>query len=72
MVQHFETFPLLRVDRLGHVAAVRLHRPCVQKGGAASTIECQIAVAAIRHSYALLPIDKALEWMTSHCKLVLT
>ena len=71
MVRHFEPFPLLQVDRLDHVAAARLHRVCAQKGLGASTIDCQIAVAAIRHGCALLSTDRDFERMALHCKLVL-
>jgi len=71
MARYFEPFPLLRVDRLEHVAAARLHRLCAQKGVGASTIDCQIAVAAIRHSCALLSTDRDFERMALHCELVL-
>jgi len=71
MVRHFEPFPLLSVDRSDHIAAARLHRACAQKGVGASTIDCQIAVAAIRHGCALLSTDRDFERMASHCALVL-
>jgi predicted nucleic acid-binding protein len=71
MVQHFEPFPLLPLDRSDHIAAARLHRLCAQKGVGASTIDCQIAVAAIRHGCALLSTDSDFERMALHCELVL-
>jgi hypothetical protein len=71
MVQHFEPFPLLPLGRLDHIAAARLHRLCAQKGVGASTIDCQIAVAAIRHGCALLSTDRDFERIALHCELVL-
>lgn len=71
MVQHFEPFPLVPLDRLDHIAAAGLHRLCAQRGIGASTIDCQIAVAAIRHSCALLSTDRDFERIALHCKLVL-
>lgn len=71
MVQHLEHFALLPLDRSDHIAAARLHRTCAQKGVGASTVDCQIAVAAICHGCALLSTDKDFERMALHCELVL-
>lgn len=71
MVQQFEPFPLLPVDRSDSIAAARLFRLCAQKGAGASTVDCQIAVLAIRHRCALLSTDKDFERMARYCDLTL-
>jgi hypothetical protein len=71
MAQHFEPFPLLPLERFDHIAAARLHRLCAQKGVGGTTIDCQIAVAAIRHGCVLLSADRDFERMALHCELVL-
>ncbi len=68
---HLEPFPLLPLQRSDHVAAARVHRTCAQKGVSASTIDCQIAVAAIRHDCVLLSADKDFERIARHCELIL-
>jgi hypothetical protein len=71
VAHYFEPFPLLPFERADHVAAARMHRTCAQHGVSASTIDCQIAVAAIHHDCALLSADKDFERMALHCGLVL-
>jgi hypothetical protein len=55
--RHFEPFPLLPLQRADFVAAARLHRACASRGIAASTVDCQIAAAAMRSHSALLTAD---------------
>lgn len=52
-----EPFALLEQTRHHYVAAARLHRRCASRGIAATTIDCQIAVAAIEHECLLLTAD---------------
>jgi hypothetical protein len=52
-----EPFPLLPLGRPHYVAAARLHRQCAAHGVAASTIDCQIAAAALEHGCLLLTAD---------------
>ena len=56
---------LLDLTREDYVAAARLHRRCASHGIAVSTVDCQIASAAIRHNCALLTVDKDFEQIKS-------
>ena len=58
---HLESFPLLRSSRDEFVAAAALHRRCAISGVSASTADCQIATAAIRHGCLLLTADRDFE-----------
>jgi predicted nucleic acid-binding protein len=57
VVRHLSPFPLLRLGRTDYVEAAALHRRCAEKGVAVSTVDCQIAAAAIRHGCRLLTAD---------------
>ena len=59
--RYFDSFPLLETRRPEYIAAARLHRTCASKGIAASTVDCQIAAAAISHKCRLLSADKDFE-----------
>jgi len=52
-----EAFQLLELRRSEVLAAARLHRRCAAEGVSASTADCQIAAAAIRHDCWLLTAD---------------
>ena len=54
---HLEPFALLPLERSDFVAAASLHRRCAGKGLTTSTVDCQIATAAIRHNCRLLSAD---------------
>lgn len=54
-------FPLLQLRRADYVEAAELRRKCASKGITASTIDCQIASAAIQHRCALLTLDRDFE-----------
>ncbi|HKB14734.1 MAG TPA: PIN domain nuclease, partial [Planctomycetota bacterium] len=56
-----ESIPLLRSSRADFVAAAALHRRCAASGVSASTADCQIASAAIRHRCRLLTADRDFE-----------
>jgi len=53
-----EPFPLLSLDRADYLAAARLRRTCAAHGVTLSTIDCQIAQAALRHDCHLLTTDQ--------------
>jgi predicted nucleic acid-binding protein len=61
IVKHFEPFPLLELERADYVYAAGLHRRCAAKGVSASTADCQIASAAVRHRCGLLTADRDFE-----------
>ena len=61
VARHLEAFPLLELDRAGYAAAAGLHRRCASRGVSASTADCQIASAAIRHECWLLTADRDFE-----------
>ena len=58
VARHLEPFPLLDMGRREFVAAASLHRACASTGVSASTADCQIAAAAIRHDCLLLTADR--------------
>lgn len=53
-----EAFPLLWLDRDDFIAAAELWNLCRSHGVQASTTDCQIAAACLRHDCALLTNDK--------------
>ncbi len=67
--KHLEPFSLLSLDRTDCVAAARLHRRCASEGVAASTVDCQIATAAINHDCLLLTADADFEHIAAHSDL---
>lgn len=69
ITKHLEPFPLLSLDRTDCVAAARLHRRCASHGIAASTVDCQIATAAINHDCLLLTADVHFERIAAHSDL---
>jgi len=66
-----EPFPLLPLDRSHYAAAARLHRRCTAHGVAASTIDCQIAIAAAEHGCLLLTADEDFRRIRQHLPLQL-
>jgi predicted nucleic acid-binding protein len=69
--RHLEAFPLLELDRDGYVAAAGLHRRCASRGVSASTADCQVASAAIRHECSLLTADRDFERISALSSLKL-
>jgi predicted nucleic acid-binding protein len=61
--RHFDSFPLLQLDRAHYVAAARIRRTCTAAGVATTTADCQIAAAAIEHRCALFTLDRDFERM---------
>jgi predicted nucleic acid-binding protein len=64
VARHLEPFPLLEIERRDYIAAASLHGKCASTGVSASTADCQIGVAAIRHDCLLLSADKEFERIT--------
>jgi len=61
VAKHLEPFPLLDLERPDFIAAASLHRRCAAEGVSASTADCQIAAAAMRHGCVLLSADTDFE-----------
>jgi predicted nucleic acid-binding protein len=71
VARQLRPYPLLEVDRETSTEAANLHRRCAARGIAASTIDCQIAAAALRHDYALLTADSDFGFIARVCALEL-
>jgi predicted nucleic acid-binding protein len=69
VTEHLDAVPLLTLDRDGYKAAAAIHRKCASKGITASTVDCQIAEAAIRNNCLLLTADKDFESIAKHTDL---
>jgi len=68
---YLEPFPLLALDRDGCADAAALHRRCAAHGISASTVNCQIATAAMLHGCALLTADRDFTHIARHSGLEL-
>lgn len=66
-----EPVPLLELVREDYVSAARLRRRCASRGIAATTIDCQIAAAAMNHGCCLLTADSDFERIRGISKLKL-
>ncbi len=71
VAEYLEPVPLLDFQRDDYVAAARLHRVCASKGVSATTADCQVATAAIRHDCLLLTSDRDFELIARHSSLKL-
>jgi predicted nucleic acid-binding protein len=71
LARDLEPFPLLQLDRRDYVAAARLRRTCAAAGVTASTIDCQIAAAAIEHRCVLFALDRDFDRIARHSALQL-
>jgi predicted nucleic acid-binding protein len=63
--------PLLPLAREDYVSAARLLGRCASRGIAATTIDCQIAAAAINHGCQLLTADEDFKHIAKVCRLKL-
>ena len=68
---YLQPFPLLEIDRATYVRAAGIHRRCAAKGITASTVDCQIAAAAVRHQHVLLTADADFGRIATVCELEL-
>ena len=57
VVRYLAPYRLLDLDRAICIEAARIFRQCAARGLTASTIDCQIAAAAIGHDHKLLSAD---------------
>jgi hypothetical protein len=69
LVDYLAPFPLLALHRGDYVYAAEIRNKCRVKGVAVSTIDAQIAAAAIDHNCALLTSDKDFEAIARHFPL---
>ena len=69
LVEHLSPFPLLTLHRDDYVFAAEIRNKCRSRGLAISTIDAQIAAAAINHGSALLTLDKDFEGVARHFAL---
>lgn len=61
LVDYLSPFPLLALHRGDYVYAAEIRNKCRVKGVAVSTVDAQIAAAAIDHNCGLLTSDKDFE-----------
>ena len=61
VARSLEPVPLLPLDRRVFVEAAALKRRCASRGISTSTVDCQIAQAAIAHDCWLLTADRDFE-----------
>ena len=66
-----DALPLLDLDRDDYLEAARIWNLCRAEGVQASTTDCQITAACIRHNCALLTADQDFEHIAQHCALQL-
>ena len=69
LVEHLAPFPLLSMHRGDFVYAAEIRNRCRAKGLAISTVDAQIAAAAINHRCALLTLDGDLAGVARHFPL---
>ena len=69
LVDYLAPFPLLALHRGDFVYAAEIRNKCRVKGITVSTIDAQIAAAAIDHKCALLTTDKDFEAVARHFPL---
>jgi len=69
LVEHLSPFPLVSLHRGDYVYAAEIRNRCRVKGLAISTIDAQIAAAAINHRCALLTLDRDFTGVARHFPL---
>ena len=69
LAERLSPFPLLSLHRGDYVYAAEIRNRCRAKGLAISTIDAQIAAAAINHRCALLTIDRDFAGIARHFPL---
>jgi predicted nucleic acid-binding protein len=69
LVEHLSPFPLLSMHRGDYVYAAEIRTRCRAKGLAISSIDAQIAAAAINHRCALLTLDRDFTAVARHFPL---
>jgi predicted nucleic acid-binding protein len=69
LAEHLAPFPLLALHRGDFVYAAEIRNRCRAKGLAVSTVDAQIAAAAINHRCRLLTADRDFEAIARHFPL---
>jgi predicted nucleic acid-binding protein len=69
LVDYLAPFPLLALHRGDYVYAAEIRNKCRVKGVGVSTIDAQIAAAAIDHTCTLLTADRDFEAIARHFPL---
>lgn len=69
LIEHLSAFPLLSLQRGDFVYAAEIRNRCRSRGLAISTIDAQIAAAAIDHGCELLTLDRDFAGIARHFPL---
>jgi predicted nucleic acid-binding protein len=69
LVEHLSAFPLLAMHRGDYIYAAEIRNRCRFKGLTISTIDAQIAAAAINHRCSLLTLDRDFASVARHFPL---
>lgn len=69
LVDYLSPFPILSQHRGDYVYAAEIRNKCRAKGVTVSTVDAQIAAAAINHRCALLTVDQDFEGISRHFPL---
>lgn len=69
LVEHLAPFPLLALHRGDYVFAAEIRNGCRSRGLSVSTIDAQIAAAAINHRGVLLTLDRDFAGIAKHFPL---
>jgi predicted nucleic acid-binding protein len=69
LTERLAPFPLLALHRGDYVYAAEIRNKCRAKGAAISTVDAQIAAAAINHHCALLTADADFDGVARHFPL---
>jgi len=69
LVDYLSPFPILSLHRGDYVYAAEIRNKCRAKGVTVSTVDAQIAAAAINHRCALLAVDQDSEGISRHFPL---
>jgi predicted nucleic acid-binding protein len=71
LVEYFEPFPLIELDRHDYIYAAELRNVCRAGGIKACIIDFQIASACINRKIPLLTADKDFKYIADFCELSL-
>jgi predicted nucleic acid-binding protein len=69
LLGHLSPFPMLSMHRGDYVYAAEIRNRCRFKGLAVSTVDAQIAAAAINHRCTLLTLDRDYDGVARHFPL---
>lgn len=69
LVSHLAPFPLIDLHRGDFVLAAEIRNKCRAKGLVVTTVDAQIAAAAINHRCSLLTTDKDFQAISKHFPL---